>query len=553
MLVNGYPTTVFTSQNTCVYNPTVIANAEETAVGEDKLFTIQLRDGLLFDDGSPITAKDYVFSLLLQASPAMRALGGLPADLSHLSGFEGYATEQTEVFSGVRLLGDLSFSLQLKKEMVPYFYEKAFLMVGPYPMAVLAPGAEVVDTGEGAKLKPALTAELLQQTILDPVTGYLVRPVPGSGPYKLTSFHDESGEASFEMNPHFLGNHEGRKPAITSLKFIHASGDAALAALKNGSIDILHKVVDGKLIERGLKMDKVNYAPYARRGFAFFAFDAQNGVGASKAVRQAFAYCVDAVKIAQEYTQGFGWPVYGDYGFGHWAIAQAAGANAISELPSLDGASFSAFDALPLHHYEVHLSRAAALLDNDGWGFNADGETYKAGQVRHRKTDQGLAPLAFNWLQPEGSKLSELAQKIIEENCKRVGIQLKVTKVSQQAFFESYYGREPKGFDLYLLASNFGPAYDPYYTFMNPKGMAYSQGQADESLLALAKALRETPEGDTQLFVQRFMDYQKAYNDVLPTVPVYSNIYVDLYRNDIYNYRPANHNSAANTILYATR
>ena len=81
----------------------------------------------------------------------------------------------------------------------------------------------------------------------------------------------------------------------------------------------------------------------------------------------------------------------------------------------------------------------------------------------------------------------------------------------------------------------------------------YSLGQAEENLLALAEALRQTPEGDNALFVERFMAYQKEYNEVLPTVPVYSNIYVDLYRNNIYNYRPAVHNSAAVAILYATR
>ncbi|MDI9520837.1 MAG: hypothetical protein QM308_06785 [Bacillota bacterium] len=40
LLVNGYPTVVYTSQNTTAFNPTVVANVEEKAIGEDKLFTI---------------------------------------------------------------------------------------------------------------------------------------------------------------------------------------------------------------------------------------------------------------------------------------------------------------------------------------------------------------------------------------------------------------------------------------------------------------------------------------------------------------------------------
>lgn len=554
-LVNGYATAVLTSQNTFAVNQTVVDQVAEEEENGQKTFLITLKDGLLWDDGSPITAKDYVFSLLLQASPAMRSLGGSPADLSYLAGFADYAQEQTEVFSGLRLVDEQSFSLTVSAEALPYFYQTSYLMVDPYPMAVLAPGAQVVDSEDGAKLEPALTADLLRQTILDPASGYLVRPVPGSGPYRLVNYDAAAGTADFEINPHFLGDHRGQKPSIPALRFIQASGQNALDGLKNKTIDILHKLVDGNTIAGAQQLPGVEAQPYARRGYAYFAFDAKDGATAHKAVRQAFAHCVDTAILAKEYTQGYGWPVYGDYGFGHWAAARAAGINQIVNLPSLDGQAFAAFDALPLMHYGVDLNKAQALLEDAGYILNAQGEAFVpgAGQVRHRKTDQGLEALALNWLQPEGSRLNQLAQSLIQSNLQAAGFQLQVQTVPQTEFFESFYGREPQGFNLYLLATNFLPAYDPHLNFSKGSSIAYSLQDEEPGLMAAALALRQTPEGDSASYISHFMAYQQTYNEVLPTLPVYSNIYFDFYQNNIRDYQPQSHDSVASAILYASR
>ena len=67
LIHGGYDTVVYTKEGEFEYNPTVVASHEETE-NEDgtKTYTVSINDGLVWSDGTPITAKDYVFAILLE-------------------------------------------------------------------------------------------------------------------------------------------------------------------------------------------------------------------------------------------------------------------------------------------------------------------------------------------------------------------------------------------------------------------------------------------------------------------------------------------------------
>ena len=48
--------------------------------------------------------------------------------------------------------------------------------------------------------------------------------------------------------------------------------------------------------------------------------------------------------------------------------------------------------------------------------------------------------------------------------------------------------------------------------------------------------LRKTEPGDVFQYVSKWMSFQRRYNEVLPTIPVYSNIYYDFYTPYLQNY-----------------
>ena len=71
-LIHGGDTTTYTKEGEFAYNDVVLASHEETE-NEDgsKTYTMTINDGLQWSDGSAITAKDYVFALLLENSDEM--------------------------------------------------------------------------------------------------------------------------------------------------------------------------------------------------------------------------------------------------------------------------------------------------------------------------------------------------------------------------------------------------------------------------------------------------------------------------------------------------
>ena len=124
-------------------------DSRKNAAGDSE-YTFTINNNLRFSDGSAVSAKDYVFSLLLEASPLIREIGGSNIKLEHLVGSNEYAEGKTPYFSGVRLLDHRRFSLTVSKDYIPYYYDLTFVHVLPYPARVLAPGCEVKDDGMGA-------------------------------------------------------------------------------------------------------------------------------------------------------------------------------------------------------------------------------------------------------------------------------------------------------------------------------------------------------------------------------------------------------------------
>lgn len=81
-LLHGLGTVVSDKEGAYVYDPTVVKSHEEKE-NEDgtKTYTVTINDGLVWSDGTPITAKDYVFQLLLESSPEMNQVDGYPSQI----------------------------------------------------------------------------------------------------------------------------------------------------------------------------------------------------------------------------------------------------------------------------------------------------------------------------------------------------------------------------------------------------------------------------------------------------------------------------------------
>ena len=221
-LIHGYNLVNWDqSQGVYVIDESVVENllVADDAYG-NKTYFLGLYEDLYYSDGTPITAWDYAFSLLLMMSHEIEEIGGKIYRSEHILGSREYLQGSVPYLQGVGVIDDHQLAITLDSEFLPYFFEPGLLLCVPYPISVIAPGCKVyaggeADLGDGygygvwignedpKKTEPVFTAELLRRTILDPETGYNSHPAVVSGPYRLLSW--DGVTAHFEINEYYKG------------------------------------------------------------------------------------------------------------------------------------------------------------------------------------------------------------------------------------------------------------------------------------------------------------------------------------------------------------
>ena len=243
---------------------------------EGRSYVVRLRDGLVWDDGEPLTADDVAFTVRLIQSPDHQGSQEL-ADL-----WRSVAVEVVDPRT-------VRFRLPTPLASFP-----EHLTLGLLPRHVL----------EG------VAASALA---LDP---YNRRPV-GNGPYRVESF--DPSRLVLERNPRYHG-----APAQLSRIELRVFGDrdAALQA-------VLRREVDGMAGLRPEEIEPVSssgqYVVYAvpeRSKTAALIFNPDTPVLREPAVRQALARAVDREALVRDALAGYGEPARGPIPVQSWAHAR---------------------------------------------------------------------------------------------------------------------------------------------------------------------------------------------------------------------------------------
>ena len=127
-----------------IENPTVLENLE-TTVNEDgsETYTITIKDGLKFSDGSPVTAENYVFFNMFWASNEvmtdLEAADASANTFQYYKGYEAYSTGASDTFEGIHLIDDKTYSITIDASMVPYYYGQALIATQPQSMNLWVP------------------------------------------------------------------------------------------------------------------------------------------------------------------------------------------------------------------------------------------------------------------------------------------------------------------------------------------------------------------------------------------------------------------------------
>ena len=203
----------------------------------------------------------------------------------------------------------------------------------------------------------------------------------------------------------------------------------------------------------------------------------------------------------------------------------------------------------------MDIDRANLLLLQGGWTFNRESGWFnpEVDDVRCKWINGELVPLDLKLMYPEGNHIVDTIQENFIDNLNKCGIKLTLVPTPMDELFYSYYRETERTTDMIYLATNFHVIVDPSITYSSEAedvhkiwNNTYSD---DPELWRRAVDMRKTEPGDVFTYVQKWIRFQERYNEILPAIPIYSNIYFDFFTKQLQNYDITAHVTWSQAIL----
>ncbi len=504
---------------------------------------------------------------------------------------EGSATTEdgivpNKVFTGVRLLDTYKFSVTIASEHIPYYYDSTYAALEPTPYKLwLGDNVDIADDGQGAYLTDAFYAknDAGEYTIVAHMqeARYDITEYPFSGPYVISEYDDSTKQATLTANPHFAGNFEGQKPQIKTVVYTKIVSETQNDQLTSGALDILCDLTGGTDVNAGLAIVENGNGAFAssnymRAGYGKIQFVCDFGPTMFTSVRQAISYLLDKREFADAFCGGYGDVVYGPYAVDSWMYK-------MTEDEILEA----------VNEYNFSVADAKSVLIADGWVYNADGSAYDetAGGVRYKKLtaeeaaveanvnyvsventdgieyktvkvgDDYYMPLVINYISTEANEVSELLKiKLTDSSAvTEVGMVIRQTVGTWESLLSALYHETfiygmanlATGFtstiydqsyyfttddDLFYAYSNnyLKDPYDLAYNYADNSDKTFEDDKNTENLgldyLSMAMVYRATTEEEYAYYFQRFVI---RWNEMVPEIPLYCNVYYNVYNTKI--------------------
>lgn len=567
-----------------VINKTVVKSYERIEEENGNVtFKFVINDGLKFNNGEAVTAQNFVAWTMFLVSPAGKEMGVVSATYNMLPGGLAYRNGETNVLSAVRLYDEKTFSITIAKtgedgetNYLPFYYDITYAGMQAVNLTYwFGEGWSVKDDGEGVYFVNADGKEFTAETVGDTVTAgrFATGNRVTAGPYNLVSFDQSSREIVLEVNENYNGNFEGQKPGIQKLVIVKTSEDTVMDMITTGQIQIYSQIADGS--EVNAVMDLIDAgtinsstSQYDRAGFGYFGFACDLGPTQFTEFRQAIAYLLDRVEFAQTFCKGWGSVVHGPY-------CTAFTMTAKTDIEK------------KINHYDYNPEKAVELLKQAGFVYNADGSDYVdgSGEVRYAKVTEEqakyydsfnkvladgtiLMPATVNWASSEGNAVSALLSTMLANSdaTKAAGVSIVKTEMTFPELLNYMYRQDSYGlggdysmptYNMFNLATGYnGGVYDESYNWTtDPEYIEQGynvQHLYDEQLNKLSMDMVYGVEpGDEATYLDLWEKYIIRWNELLPMVPLYSNIYVTVYPNTIDNYAEDSFWGFERAILYA--
>ncbi len=436
---------------------------------------------------------------------------------------------------------------------------------------------------------------------------------PFSGPYMITEWDEGTRQVTMQINPAFKGNFEGQVASIETVVATRIVSETQTEQLNTGVVDVLSGLTGGTDVTPALDLvndgsGKFAENHYQRAGYGKLQFDCDFGPTMFQEVRQALAYLVDRNTFCQTFTGGYGAVVDGPYApcFAMWKAVE-------DEIDLIDY-SFSPDNAkkvledggwiynskgepyeeggegIDAVRYKKLTEEEANALDGANKTFasvaNTDGVEYKTVQV----DGEYYMPLVINWFGTEQNNVTDMLTTAManSSDVTAAGMVVRATQGDFNTLFGNIY-RDPSlgylgtpTYGLYNLATDWNSSvYDMSFNWSHdPKYFAYSAnhlydaydidfpydksgekltyeeaveasgGKLGMDYLSMAMVYN-AGEGEEDEYNHWWMGYIERFNQLMPDIPLYSNIYYDAYNTKIENFNTDTFYGQYRAIIYA--
>jgi len=253
----------------------------------------------------------------------------------------------------------------------------------------------------------------------------------GTGPYRFDHW-DTAKEIVLVRNE----NYWGKKPRLERIVFkIISDSTVALQVLKRGQLDVMGlrpvqwvKQTRGKRFEANFQKLKY-YLP----SYSYIGWNLRSPLFKDARVRRAMTLLVDREAILHEILFGLGTVVTGNF---------------YVNSPDYNAA---------VEPYPYDPSKAVELLGEAGWE-DRDGDGI---------LDREGKPFSFEFLISAGSKFAEQLSTILQENLKKVGIEMTIRRLEWAVFIQKI---DERNFDACTLAWSLSWESDPYQVWHSSQG-----------------------------------------------------------------------------------
>ncbi|MCW3478362.1 ABC transporter substrate-binding protein [Neisseriaceae bacterium JH1-16] len=301
--------------------------AESWQVSKDGLaYTLKLRKGLTYSDGSPLTAQDVAFTLTVLHDPSYD--GETDIGLAHIKGGADYKAGKAASIAGLKVIDAQTIQITTTE-----------------------PGATTLRLIGGPVLSKAYYGQGYQRGKLDGVRALGGKPL-GAGPFVYDKYVPGQ-EVRFHANARYFRG----KPAVGNFIYRITSDATKLQLLQTGETDYDGFAVNPDNIEQLKSLGFANINLYNSSDYSLIEFNHRKPYLKDLKVRQALIYGLDRQKLVDVVYQGYG---------------------SVATVP-VTPISW-AYTTSGINPYKFDPAKARALLDADGWKPGSDGIRVKNGQ-----------------------------------------------------------------------------------------------------------------------------------------------------------------------------